>query len=326
VLVAALKRRRERGLAPFTVLSCDNLPGNGDAARDAVAGLADLVDPGLGDHVRDAVAFPCSMVDRITPATTDRERARVADAFGIRDNWPVTCEPFRQWVVEDRFPAGRPALDEAGVIFTADVAAYERMKIRILNGGHAALAYPALLLGIGYVHDAMADALLRAFLDRLETREIIPGVRPVPGVDLAAYYGTVARRFSNPEIRDTIRRLAADGSNRQPKFILPSTRDRLRTGGEFAGLALVSALWCRACAGTDDAGRPIEVADASAPRLLAAARAARNDPGAFLDLRDIFGDLGAAPAFRGAFATALHSLWRSGVRATLRRYVDGVLR
>jgi mannitol 2-dehydrogenase len=325
VLLAALRRRRERGLAPFTVLSCDNLPHNGEAARAAVAGLADLVDPALGDHVREAVAFPSSMVDRITPATTDRERARVAEAFGVADAWPVLCEPFRQWVIEDRFPAGRPRLEEAGATFTADVAAFETMKIRILNGGHAALAYPAALLGIRFVHEAMADPLVRAFLDRLEAAEIIPVVPPVPGVDLSAYYATVARRFANPEIGDTVARLAMDGSNRQPKFILPSTRDRLRTGAGVAGLALVSALWCRACAGTTDAGAPLALHDIQAERLRAAALAARTDPGAFLGLGDVFGDLAGAPAFRRAFAAALEGLWRDGVRATLRAHLDGAL-
>ncbi|KAA2242327.1 mannitol dehydrogenase family protein [Salinarimonas soli] len=325
VLVAALQRRRERGLDPFTVLSCDNLPENGHAAHDAVAGLADLVDPALGEHVRRSVAFPNGMVDRITPATTDRERARVAAEFGIADAWPVTCEPFRQWVIEDRFPAGRPRLEEAGVTFTPDVAAYELMKIRILNGGHAALAYPAALLGLSLVHEAMADPLVRGFLDRLETEEIIPCVPPVPGVDLAAYWEAVARRFENPEIGDTVARLAMDGSNRQPKFILPSTRDRLASGAGVTGLALVSALWCRACAGTTDAGEPLAVEDARAERLRAAAWAARNDPRAFLSLREVFGDLEEAPPFRAAFGQALGGLWRDGVRATLARYVnDGV--
>ena len=169
VLVAALKRRREQGLAPFTVMSCDNIPHNGQVALDAVAGLARLVDPGLADYVRDQVAFPNSMVDRITPATTDAQRAMLAERFGLRDNWPVFCEPFRQWVLEDRFSSGRPALEEVGVTFTPHVAAFELMKIRILNGGHAALAYPAALLGFRLVHEAMADPLVRAFLDRLET-------------------------------------------------------------------------------------------------------------------------------------------------------------
>lgn len=324
VLVAALKRRRDRGLQPFTVLSCDNLPRNGHAAREATAGLAGLTDRSLGEYVREAVAFPDSMVDRITPVTTDRERARAAE-FGVADAWPVACEPFRQWVVEDHFPAGRPRLEEVGVTFTPDVAAYELMKIRILNGGHAALAYPAALLGIRFVHEAMADPLVGTFLDRLEIGEIIPAVPPVPGADLEAYWRVVARRFANPEIGDTIARLAMDGSNRQPKFILPSTRDRLRASGDVSGLALVSALWCRACAGTTEAGELLEVEDAQAGRLRAAAEAARAAPDAFLGLRDVFGDLADAGAFRRAFAAALDSLWRSGTRATLASYVQRAL-
>jgi mannitol 2-dehydrogenase len=284
--------------------------------------LAQLVDPALADYVREQVAFPSSMVDRITPATTDRERALLASRFGLFDAWPVFCEPFRQWVLEDRFSAGRPALEDVGVTFTPDVGAYELMKIRILNGGHAAIAYPARLLGIHFVHEAMADPLLRGFLDTLESREIVPCVPPVPGVDLRAYYAQVADRFGNPAIADTIPRLAQDGSNRQPKFILPSTRDRLSAGASIDGLALVSALWCRSCAGFDDAGAPLAVDDPNAARLIAAARAAKSDPADFLGLRDIFGDLGDAPAFRDAFATALRALWRQGTRETLRHYLD----
>jgi mannitol 2-dehydrogenase len=319
-ILAALKRRRERGLAPFTVMSCDNIPHNGAVTRDAVAGLAALVDPGLAAFIRENVAFPNSMVDRITPATTDRHRALLEEGFGIRDNWPVFCEPFRQWVLEDHFPAGRPALEEVGVTFTPHVAAFELMKIRILNGGHAAIAYPGALLGLHYVHDAMADPQVRGFLDRLEAQEIIPCVPPVPGVDLQAYYRLIANRFANPQIGDTIPRLAQDGSNRQPKFILPSTRDRLRAGADVTGLALVSALWCRSCAGTDDAGAPIALDDPNAARLAPAARAAKEDPAAFLALRDIFGDLGDAAPFRARFETALNSLWQDGTQATLQNY------
>ncbi|NBJ12116.1 mannitol dehydrogenase family protein [Microvirga arsenatis] len=325
VLVAALKARRESGLPPFTVMSCDNIPHNGDVTRDAVAGLARLVDPALEGYVRERVAFPNSMVDRITPATTDAQRAALSERFGIQDGWPVFCEPFRQWVLEDRFCAGRPALEEVGVTFTPDVAAFELMKIRILNGGHAAIAYPAALLGIHFVHDAMADSEVRGFLDKLEAEEIVPVVPPVPGVDLDAYTRLIARRFANPEIGDTIPRLAQDGSNRQPKFILPSTRDRLKAGADVTGLALVSALWCRFCAGTADDGRPVTVDDANAARLTPAALAAKDDPAAFLGLRDIFGDLADTAPFRARFATALGSLWRDGTRATLRRYMDGQL-
>ncbi len=323
VLLAALKRRQDQGVAPFTVMSCDNIPHNGQVARDAVAGLADLVDPALAAYVREQVAFPSSMVDRITPATTDRERAILTERFGIQDNWPVFCEPFRQWVLEDNFPSGRPALEEVGVTFTSHVAAFELMKLRILNGGHAAIAYPAGLLGIHFVHDAMADPLVRGFLDKLETEEIIPHVPPVPGVDLQDYYQLIAHRFANPDVGDTIPRLAQDGSNRQPKFILPSTRDRLKAGADVTGLALESALWCRYCAGTTDAGEPFRLEDPNASRLTPAALAAKDDPAAFLNLCDIFGDVADAPQFRSRFETALNSLWRDGTRATLQRYLNG---
>ncbi|MGO4573540.1 mannitol dehydrogenase family protein [Microvirga sp. 2TAF3] len=325
VLVAALRRRRDRNITPFTVMSCDNIPHNGHVTMDAVAGLAQLVDPGLAAYVRERVAFPNSMVDRITPATTDRERAILTERFGIQDNWPVFCEPFRQWVLEDYFPTGRPALEDVGVTFTPDVAAFELMKIRILNGGHATIAYPAGLLGIHFVHDAMTDPHVRGFLDKLETEEIIPCVPPVPGVDLGAYYQLVAKRFANPDIGDTIPRLCQDGSNRQPKFILPSTRDRLNAGSDVTGLALESALWCRYCAATDDAGEPITLNDPNAERLKPAARAAKDDPAAFLGLRDIFGDIADASPFRTRFETALRSLWQNGTRATLQRYLDGNL-
>ena len=325
VLLAALKRRRDRGLAPFTVMSCDNIPHNGQVAKDAVAGLADLVDPALAAYVREQVAFPNSMVDRITPATTDRERTILMERFGIRDNWPVFCEPFRQWVLEDNFPAGRPALEEVGVTFTPHVAAFELMKLRILNGGHATIAYPAGLLGIHFVHDAMADPLVRGFLDKLETEEIIPCVPPVPGVELQDYYQLIASRFANPDVGDTIPRLAQDGSNRQPKFILPSTRDRLKVEADVTGLALESALWCRYCAGTTDDGEPFTLDDPNADRLTPAALAAKDNPASFLDLRDIFGDVADAALFRTRFEAALSSLWRDGTRATLQRYLSGGL-
>jgi mannitol 2-dehydrogenase len=325
VLLAALKRRRDQGLAPFTIMSCDNIPHNGQVAREAVAGLADLVDPALAAYVREQVAFPSSMVDRITPATTDRERAILAERFGVRDNWPVFCEPFRQWVLEDNFPTGRPALEEVGVTFTPQVAAFELMKLRILNGGHAAIAYPAGLLGIHFVHEAMADPQVRGFLDKLEREEIIPCVPPVPGVDLQEYYQLIAQRFANPGVGDTIPRLAQDGSNRQPKFILPSTRDRLKADADVTGLAFVSALWCRYCAATTDAGEPFALDDPNAGRLIPAALAAKDDPAAFLALRDIFGDVADSPLFRSRFETALNSLWHEGTRATLQRYLEGAL-
>lgn len=266
------------------------------------------------------------MVDRITPATTGRERALVAERFGVEDRWPVLCEPFRQWVLEDAFCAGRPRFEAAGATLVTDVAPFETMKIRILNGGHALIAYVGALLGMTYGLEAMRHPLVRGFLDRVEREEIIPIVPPVPDTDLHDYYAVVARRFENEEIADTLARLCLDASNRQPKFILPSTRDRLARGLPLDGLALESAPWCRYCAGTDEAGRPLALEDEQAERLRRLALAAKDEPGRFLEMEDVFGDLAAALPFRTAFAAALESLWARGTAATLEPYLAAPIR
>jgi mannitol 2-dehydrogenase len=322
LIAAGLKRRRAAGVAPFTVMSCDNIPGNGHVTENAVAGLAELADPELTRWIRANVAFPNSMVDRITPATSDRERAFLRDQYGLEDNWPVFCEKFRQWVVEDRFPAGRPALETVGVTFTSDVSPYELMKIRILNGGHAAIAYPAGLLDIHFVHEAMADAQISAFLETLTKREIQPAVPPPPNTSLDDYRALIASRFANPKIADTIQRLCFDGSNRQPKFILPTVSDRLKSGASINGLALVSALWCRYCYGKTEGGKAIAPNDPNWERLQEAAKPARNDPLAFLQLRHIFGDLADNPNYVRPFSDALSALWAHGVRSTLADYLS----
>jgi mannitol 2-dehydrogenase len=320
-LVAALKARRIAGTPPFTIMSCDNIPGNGHVSRDAVTGFAKLADRDLATWIEHEVAFPNSMVDRITPATSNRERAHLRTSFEIEDAWPVFCEPFRQWVMEDRFCNGRPAFDEVGVTLTDDVASFELMKLRMLNGGHAAIAYPAALLDIDTVDDAMVHPLIGPFLDKLERSEIIPVVPEVQGIERSDYLDLICRRFANPEIKDTIPRLCQDGSNRQPKFILPSTRDRLASGQPIEGLALVSALWCRYCFGETESGKPIDIDDLEADRLKEAAHKARRSPKAFLALRDIFGDIADSTAFQSAFEAKLMSLWQNGVQKTMSDYV-----
>lgn len=321
LILAGLARRRAAGLTPFTVMSCDNIPHNGEVTRNAVAGLARLVDRDFAQWVEDQVAFPNAMVDRITPATSDREREIVRGDYDIEDGWPVFSEGFRQWVLEDHFSAGRPRFEEAGVTFVPDVAPFERMKIRILNGSHAAIAYPAALMDIHFVHDAMAHPAIRAFLGKLATEEIIPTVGAVPGVDLHDYYRTVASRFSNPRIGDTIARLCADGSNRQPKFILPITRDRLTSGQSIDGLALVSACWCRYAALVTNSGNPILPGDLQAEQLKAAAFRAREEPAAFLSNRQVFGDLGEVPEFARCFGKWLKLIWQNGAKAALSTYL-----
>ena len=322
-IVAALRRRQAAGTPPFTVMSCDNIPGNGHVTANAVCGLARLADPELADWIEANVAFPNSMVDRITPATSDRERRLLSEQFGVDDNWPVFCEAFKQWVVEDHFPSGRPQLEKVGVQFVPDVAPYELMKIRILNGGHATIAYPAALLDIHFVHEAMEHPLVRAFLEKVERDEIIPVVPPVPDTDLGDYYKLIEDRFSNPKIGDTVTRLCLDGSNRQPKFILPSAADRLRQGRSVDGLALVSALWCRYCYGETDSGAGIAPNDPSWDRLQATARKAKDDASAWLAMEDIFGAVATDDRYRAAFTAALGSLWSRGTKETLTRYVAG---
>ena len=322
LIVAGLMRRREAGIAPYTVMSCDNIPHNGKVTKNAVAGLARLVDPALAGWIEENVAFPNAMVDRITPATGPREIDMLRDQFGIADNWPVFCEEFKQWVLEDKFTSGRPALEKVGVTFVPDVTPYEHMKIRILNGGHAAIAYPAALMDIHFVHDSMENPLIRAFLAKLERDEIIPIVPPVPDTDLDEYFQLIERRLLNPKIGDTIPRLCQDGSNRQPKFILPSTADRLEKGLDVTGLALVSALWCRYLEGTTDSGQTITFNDPNAERIHQAALASREDPMAFLAMEDIFGTVGTSPVFRKSFAHALATLRRIGTAETLTLYLD----
>jgi mannitol 2-dehydrogenase len=308
---------------PFTIMSCDNVPHNGVVTKNAVVGLARLSDSTLARWIESNVAFPNAMVDRITPATGERERKFLSDEFGIEDGWPVFCEEYIQWVLEDNFTAGRPAFEQVGVTFVKDVTPYDNMKIRILNGGHAVIAYPAGLLDVHFVHEAMEHPLICAFLEKVEREEIIPVVPPVLNTNLADYYKLIERRFANPKIGDTIRRLCLDGSNRQPKFIVPSIADNLKAGGKIAGLALESALWCRYCFGTTDSGKTIEPNDPSWDRLTATARVAKSDPSAWLAMSDVYGNVGQSPIMREAFAASLYSLWTKGTEATVRDYVNG---
>ena len=319
-IVAALRARKSAGIPPFTVMSCDNLPANGHVTQAAVIGTARLSDPALADWIQANVAFPNGMVDRITPATGSRERDMAA-AFGLVDPVPVTCEPFRQWVLEDNFPQGRPPLEAVGVTLTPHVHAFEMMKIRILNGGHATIAYPGGLMDIEYVHQAMAHPLILGFLNKVETEEIIPYVPPVPDTDIADYYRLIVQRFSNPEVADTERRLCLDGSNRQPKFIIPSLRDALAAGGKIEGLALVSALWCRYCYGTTDSGTPIPANDPNWDYLQAQSKAAKETPVVWLQMKPIYGDLNRDLRFVAAFTRALNALWDRGTAAVLRDYI-----
>jgi mannitol 2-dehydrogenase len=317
LVTEALRRRRQQGVPPFTVMSCDNLQGNGALAKRMFTTFARLREPELGDWVEREVSFPNSMVDRITPETTDPDRAEVRERFGIDDRWPVVCEPFTQWVLEDAFPAGRPPLEQAGVQLVEHVEPYELMKLRLLNASHQALGYLGYLAGYRLVHDAAQDPVFQDFLLRYMDEEATPTLPPVPGVDLTAYKRTLIERFSNPQIRDTIARLCAQSSDRIPKWLLPVVRQQLATGGEIRRSAAVVAGWARYAEGIDENGEPIEVVDRLRDTLVERARRQRTEPDAFITNRAIFGDLAENQRFRAAYLAALTSLHERGARATL---------
>lgn len=317
LITEALARRKERGTPPFTVMSCDNMPGNGDVARRAVISFAELRDPALAQWIAESVSFPNSMVDRITPATTDEDRAELAEELGVEDEWPVVCEPFAQWVLENRFGLGRPAYEHVGVQMVDDVEPYELMKLRLLNAGHQAIAYFGYLIGYRYAHEAAGDPLLARFLLGYMRQEGIPTLPPVPGVDLDAYALELVERFANPGVRDTLARLCAFPSDRVPKFLLPVVRSQLASGGPIERSAAIVASWARYAEGIDEEGRAVEIVDNRAAQVTASARRQREDPLSFLKQRDLFGDLVDNDRFVTAYRRSLELLLEQGARATL---------
>jgi mannitol 2-dehydrogenase len=316
LITEGLARRRVAGTPPFTVMSCDNLPGNGEVTRRVVTAYAQRVDPGLAAWIDAEVAFPNSMVDRITPATTDADRQLVRERWGIDDGWPVMAEPFVQWVLEDRFPLGRPAFEEVGVQVMDDVVPYELMKLRLLNAGHQGLAYPGLLTGHGFAHEAATDLLVAGFVRRYMA-EARPTLPPVPGIDLDAYVAELFERFANPAIADTLARLATDASDRIPKFVLPAVRDNLAAGRPVVAGAALVAMWARYSEGSDEAGRLLPVSDPLHERLAPLAARQRTEPLAFLAATDVFGDLAERPAFTEPYLRALRTLHERGTAELL---------
>jgi mannitol 2-dehydrogenase len=317
LITAALQRRRERGVPPCTIMSCDNIQGNGDAARRSFVAFARLRDPSLATWMAVAVRFPNSMVDRITPVTTDDDRAVVLERFGIGDGWPVVCEPFTQWALEDDFGLGRPPYEDAGVQVVPDVEPYELMKLRLLNASHQGLCYFAYLAGYRLVHDAAQDPLFADFLLTYMRREATPTLEAVPGVDLARYQLQLIERFSNAQVRDTVARLCAESSDRIPKWLLPVIRHNLGTGGEILRATAVVASWARYAEGVDERGEPIEVVDQLKDALVPIARRQRTEPLAFIRNRELFGDLADDERFVTAYRKVLTSLHANGARATL---------
>ncbi|WEX74195.1 mannitol dehydrogenase family protein [Sinorhizobium numidicum] len=322
-IVEALARRASAGVPPFTLLSCDNLPSNGHVLKRVVTRFAELRDPALGDFVS-RVASPSTMVDRIVPATTDTDRAQIAAALGASDAWPVVTEPFRQWVIEDEFPLGRPDWEKVGATFVDDVSAFEMMKLRLLNGSHSTLAYLGYLAGAETVADAMSLPGMEPLIEGLMREEVTPTLPPLPGFDLPAYRAELLKRFRNPALRHRTWQIAMDGSQKLPQRLLATIRDRLTQGASYDRLALGVAAWMRYARGVDESGKPIDVRDPHAARIAELIRGI-DEPermvDAFLGMMDVFGsDLSTSGPFRATLVKALTRLFEEGSAATLRFY------
>jgi fructuronate reductase len=325
IIVAALEKRRRAGVAPFTVMSCDNLPSNGKTCGRIVTRLAELTSPQLGAWVKANVAFPSTMVDRIVPATTDADRPIVKEATGIDDAWPIMTEPFTQWVIEDHFPAGRPAFETVGAQLVDEVEQYELMKLRMLNGSHSTLAYLGYLAGHQYVSDAISDPSIKGLVHGLMTDEVMPTL-PMPRESLEKYRDALLARFANPALKHRTWQIAMDGTQKLPQRLLGTIRDRLRAGEGGAGftrLALGVAGWMRYITGIDEKGDAIEVKDPMAMRLRAIADGAGNNAsrlaGELLQVREVFGDdLPRNAVFTEEVATHLASLFANGAAATVK--------
>ena len=321
--IGALRHRMNNKMPAFTIMSCDNLPGNGHITKHILTSFARLSDPALATWIEDNVSFPNAMVDRITPVTTDAVRQVLVEKFGIDDSWPVVCEDYIQWVLEDDFRYGRPAFEEVGVQIVRDVEPYEKMKVRLLNGSHSALSYLSYLSGYRDVDLAMADPLISKFVRRYMDLDVTPSVPDVPGIDLNGYKDTLIRRFANPAVRDQILRLAEDGSQKIKNAIVPCIEHQLKTGGSIKLASLALAGWFRFLNGVDEKLEPIPVKDPLAEQLSARAKIEPRNPGQLLAMQDIFGPVvSTSPEVPKAVTEALDSLYSIGAHKTLVRYLD----
>ncbi len=321
LLVEALRRRRAAQIHSFTVLCCDNLPHNGRTVSKIVTRFVALRDPALAGYIANEVAFPSTMVDRITPATTDDDRVAISTWLGVEDAAPVVTEPFSQWVIEDRFPQGRPDWSLAGAEFVRDVAPYENMKLRLLNGSHSTLAYLGYLAGYETVSDTMKDANYRRLVDGLMD-DAATTLKMPPDADIAAYKRALIERFENPALKHRTWQICMDGSQKLPQRLLGSIRDRLTAGAPVDRLVMGVAGWMRYVTGIDEAGKPIDVRDPLNARLRSisdqAGLVAERLAPALLGVREIFSpELATDPRFRTAVIDALARIIAKGAKAAV---------
>ncbi|WP_445178463.1 mannitol dehydrogenase family protein [Pseudomonas sp. McL0111] len=322
-LCAALEKRRGAGTPAFTLMSCDNLPHNGAVTRKALLAFATLRDAGLRDWIEQNVSFPNAMVDRITPMTSTAHRLQLADQHGVDDAWPVVCEPFVQWVLEDKFVNGRPAWEKVGVQFTDDVSPYEEMKIKLLNGSHLALTYLGFLKGYRFVHETMNDPLFVRYMRAYMDLDVTPQLAPVPGIDLTEYKNTLVARFSNQAIADQLERVCSDGSSKFPKFTIPTLNRLIADGRETKRAALVVAAWALYLKGVDENGDAYSIPDPRAAFCQALVADDALITQRLLAVEEIFGTaIPQSAEFVAAFEWCCNSLREEGVTRTLERMLS----
>ncbi|WP_223451574.1 MULTISPECIES: mannitol dehydrogenase family protein [unclassified Pseudomonas] len=319
-LCAALAKRRAVGTPAFTLMSCDNLPHNGAVTRKALLAFAALRDADLHDWIAANVSFPNAMVDRITPMTSTEHRLQLADKHAVDDAWPVVCEPFVQWVLEDKFVNGRPAWEKVGVQFTDDVTPYEEMKIKLLNGSHLALTYLGFLKGYRFVHETMNDPLFVRYMRAYMDLDVTPQLSSVPGIDLTDYKNTLVERFSNQAIADQLERVCSDGSSKFPKFTIPTINRLIADGRETKRAALVVAAWVLYLKGVDENGDTYAIPDPRAAFCQALVADDALMTQRLLGVEEIFGTaIAHSPEFVAAFEWCCNSLREVGVTRTLER-------
>ncbi len=314
IITEGLRRRRDAGQPAFTAMSCDNIQHNGEVLKQAVLDLAQLREPALADWIAEHAVFPSTMVDRITPVTASADTAALAETHGIIDAWPVFSEFFTQWVIEDRFPQGRPAWEDVGAQFVDDVTPYEFMKLRLLNGSHLAVSGLGRLAGYVTIDESMADPLIARMMQALMDRETEPTLKPVPGIDLPAYKRTLIERFANPAIKDTVERVNTDAPL---NVLVDPIRDRLRDGQPVELLGLALAAWLRRVRGEDEQGGPIDIRHPLAALLKERAIEGGPDPRPLLSITQLFGEAGQDPRLIQPVGRWLGLLYGKGARETL---------
>ncbi len=322
-LTAALKRRRDAGLPAFTIMSCDNIEHNGDMARKMLLTFAEAQNPDLAQWIAKEVCFPNSMVDRITPVTTPADIETLAENYGVQDAWPVTCEPFLQWVVEDKFSNGRPAFEKVGVQFVPDVGPYEKMKLRLLNAGHSVLGLLGALHGHPTINACIEDELFKNYLRAFLDQEATPILGDIEGIDLEDYKDSLLERFANPNIKDSVSRICSESSAKLPKFLIATIHENLATGGSIKFATLVIAAWCYySDKQVNQNGKPVEIIDAMQSKLHDGAKESATNPLAFIRLESLFGGLAKNERFEASYTSLLQELYQG---VAIKKLMQGMI-